>query len=54
MSKKKRGEDYMKEEDEILRKVGTGNALKYPKVTLKILLQKLWTSFPSKNNLPLK
>ena len=40
MSKKKRGEDYMKEED--------------PKVTLKILLQKLWTSFPSKNNLPLK
>lgn len=27
MSKKKRGEDYMKEEDEILRKVGTGNAL---------------------------
>ena len=51
MSKKKRGEDYMKEEDEILRKVGTGNAFK---VTLKILLQKLWTSFPSKNNLPLK
>ena len=29
MSKKKRGEDYMKEEDEILKKVGTGNVFKY-------------------------
>lgn len=27
MSKKKRGEDYMKEEDEILRKVGTGECI---------------------------
>ena len=27
MSKKKRGEDYMKEEDEILRKVGTAQLL---------------------------
>lgn len=54
MSKKKRGEDYMKEEDEILRKVGTGNAFKVPEGYFEILLQKLWTSFPSKNNLPLK
>ncbi len=30
MSKKKRGEDYMKEEDEILKKVGTGNVFMVP------------------------
>ena len=53
MSKKKRGEDYMKEEDEILRKVGTGNAFKVPEGYFENLTSEVMDN-PSKNNLPLK
>ena len=35
MSKEKRGEKRMKEEDTLLKKLGKENSSKFPKVTLK-------------------
>lgn len=46
MSKKKRGEDYMKEEDEILRKVGTGNAFKVPEGYFENLTSEVMDKLP--------
>lgn len=46
MSKKKRGEDFMKEEDEILRKVGTGNAFKVPEGYFENLTSEVMDKFP--------
>ena len=46
MSKKKRGEDYMKEEDEILMKVGTVNAFKVPEGDFENLTSEVMDKLP--------
>ena len=46
MSKKKRGEDYMKEEDEILKKVGTGNVFKVPDGYFDIITSEVMNKLP--------
>ena len=48
MSKKKRGEDYMKEEDEILKKVGTGNVFKVPDGYFENLTSEVMNKLPEK------
>ncbi|WP_455585834.1 hypothetical protein [Bacteroides sp.] len=48
MSKKKRGEDYMKEEDEIWKKVGTGNAFKVPEGYFENLTSEVMDKLPER------
>ena len=48
MSKKKRGEDYIKEEDEILRKVGKGNVFKVPDGYFENLTSEVMNKLPEK------
>ncbi|WP_455592435.1 hypothetical protein [Bacteroides sp.] len=48
MSKKKRGEDCMKEEDSILKKVGTGNAFKVPEDYFENLTSEVMNKLPEK------
>lgn len=46
MSKEKRGEENMKEEDNILRKVGTGNSFKVPEGYFENLTSEVMDKLP--------
>lgn len=48
MSKKKRGEESMKEEDNILRKVGTGNSFKAPEGYFENLTSEVMNKLPER------
>ena len=48
MSKKKRGEESMKEEDNILRKVGTGNSFKVPEGYFEKLTSEVMNKRPER------
>lgn len=48
MSKKKRGEDNMKEEDKIRKKVGTGNAFKVPEGYFENLTSEVMDKLPER------
>lgn len=51
MSKKKRGEESMKEEDNILRKVGTGNSFKAPEGYFENLTSEVMNKLPEREKL---
>lgn len=51
MSKKKRGEESMKEEDSILRKVGTGNSFKAPEGYFENLTSEVMSKLPERERI---
>lgn len=51
MSKKKRGEEYMKEEDNILKKVASGDSFKVPEGYFEGLTSEVMNKLPEKEKI---